>query len=55
MGSGKGFICAGMGEGGEQYQDTRSWAVHLGIAHWEIGMDGAAVSLEDNRGINIKE
>lgn len=27
----------------------------VGIAHWKIGMDGAAVSLEDNRGINIKE
>lgn len=27
----------------------------VGIAHWEIGMDGAAVSLEDNRDINIKE
>lgn len=39
----------------EDNQDTRSWAVHVGIAHWEIGMDGAAVSLEDNRGINIKE
>lgn len=44
-----------MGEGGGQSQGTRGWAVHEGIAHWEIGMDGAAVSLEDNRGINIKE
>lgn len=45
----------GMGEGGGQSQGTRGWAVHESIAHWEIGMDGAAVSLEDNRGINIKE
>ena len=35
--------------------DARNLAVRLGIAHWEIGMDATAVSLEDNRGINIKE
>jgi len=35
--------------------DARSLAVRVGVAHWEIGMDGSAVSLEGNRGINIKE
>lgn len=35
--------------------DARNLAVRIGIAHWEIGMDATAVSLEDNRGINIKE
>lgn len=41
------LLCLGVGAG--------SLAVHIGIAHWEIGMDGAAVSLENNGGINIKE
>lgn len=35
--------------------DAGRLAVHIGIAHWEIGMDGAAVSLENYSGINIKE
>lgn len=46
-GGGRLLLCLGV--------DVRSLAVCVGIAHWEIGMDGAAVSLEDNRGINIKE
>lgn len=34
--------------------DARGLSVRVGIAHWETGMDRAAASLEDNRGINIK-
>lgn len=44
---GLGCRCRGM-EGGDAY------AVHIGIAHWEIGINATAVSLEDNRDINIK-
>lgn len=46
-GGGRSLLCLGV--------DARSLAVRVGIAHWEIGIDGATVSLEDNRGINIKE